>query len=107
MSNLINIQPSFLGLDSCDYNHIDNMRILEISPFETNMFQQFDADYGARVIRRSEPTPHYNCHGMTFASRRTGVFESRVVQQILNDDCYREVPEASVLPGDVILYFDL
>lgn len=107
MQNLIQLQPRFLSLDSCAYNHIDNIRLLEISPFEVNLFQIFDAEYGARVTRRGEPTPHYNCHGMTFASRRTGVIESTVVQQILDEDNYHEVPENSVLPGDVILYFDV
>jgi hypothetical protein len=43
---------------------------------------------------------------MTFASRRTGIFETWVINRILDDDGYREVTLDEVLAGDVILYFD-
>lgn len=106
MYNVIAVHPPHLALESCEHRHIDNERILEIAPTEANQFREFDSDFGDRVVRRSEPTPHYNCHGMTFASRRTGIFEESVIQQIIAEDRYFEVPEANVLPGDVILYID-
>ena len=99
-------RPKSLALETCRANAIDNERLYEISPSETNSFRDFDRDYGGNVHRRSNPTPHYNCHGLTFASRRTGIFENEVLQQILRDDGYLEVARDSVLPGDVILYFD-
>ena len=42
---------------------------------------------------------------MTFASRRTGIFERAVINQILDEDGYVEVSASQVLPGDVIIYF--
>jgi len=43
---------------------------------------------------------------MTFASRRTGIFETITVRQILNDDGYEEIShKEQVKAGDVILYF--
>jgi hypothetical protein len=97
--------PTTLALESCAARPIDNERLYEISAYETNLFRQFDADYGTNE-RRSDPTPIYNCHGLTFASRRTGIFESSTIGQILNEDGYVEIPQARVLEGDVIMYFD-
>jgi hypothetical protein len=49
-----------------------------------------------RVLR------HYNCHGLTFASRRTRIYD---VQQVLAEDAYEHIPLNEVEPGDVIVYF--
>jgi hypothetical protein len=105
MVKIISVRPPDLALHSCEYKQIDNERISEISTWEANQFKKFDEDYGSGVNRRSDPNPFYNCHGMTFATRRTGVFETAVVRQILDEDKYGEVPQMFVLPGDVILYY--
>lgn len=97
---------SQLALDSCQAKQIDNERVQEISPYETNLFRKFDTNYGLGIKRRSDPTPFYNCHGLTFASRRTGVFESDTVRQILTEDGYVEMTREEVMAGDVIIYFD-
>jgi hypothetical protein len=55
-------------------------------------------------IRGNEVVPHYNCHGLTFASRRTAVEDSAEVRKIIGEDGYTEVVGGDVLPGDVILY---
>ena len=55
--------------------------------------------------RRGGCSVRYNCHGLTFASRRTGIDDSECVRIILEDDEYEEVAPAAVLPGDVALYF--
>lgn len=47
---------------------------------------------------------YYNCHGLTFASRRTSVFRTADIQLILDEDGYEEVRETEVLPGDVAAY---
>lgn len=54
---------------------------------------------------RSHASARYNCHGLTFAARRTCIDEATSIARILNDDGYSEVPLAHVLPGDVVLYF--
>lgn len=54
---------------------------------------------------RNEPNPYYNCHGMTFASSRTRVFDGSI-GMILADDGYTEVTADEALPGDVVLYYN-
>src|SRR5436309_365990 len=48
----------------------------------------------------------YNCHGMTFACRRTGIHEQKVVELILRDDGFKAKPAKEARPGDVVLYFE-
>lgn len=55
---------------------------------------------------RKRPTGVYNCHGMTFLSRRALLIEDEAVEQILRDDTYYDVDQREVCPGDIILYFD-
>src|SRR5262245_35364311 len=52
------------------------------------------------AIHRHEigPCRTFNCHGLTFASRRTWIDKSGEVQKILDDDGYVEVPLAKVKP---------
>ena len=41
---------------------------------------------------------------MTFANRRTGIYDLSAIDRILKDDRYVEVDGKQILPGDVILY---
>jgi len=93
-------------LQTSEGTDIPNYQIREVSAFEANQFADLDANYGASTSRRAEPTPVYNCHGMTFASRRTGIYDDPALYTILREDRYVEVPRDDVLPGDVICYFD-
>ena len=70
---------------------------------EANYVPKLRAEFPDVEIRTSSD-PEYNCHGLTFASRRTGIHDPAVLSLILEDDRYREVPLTDVLPGDVILY---
>lgn len=54
---------------------------------------------------KSEPTSVYNCHGMTFANRRTNIFEVNEIAKILKDDNYSNVEIQDILPGDIALYY--
>ncbi len=83
---------------------IPNYQVKEISQFERNQFGAYERKFGTGVEIRSEATPLYNCHGLTFGSRRTGIYDPSVVELILKDDAYVDVPEDRVLPGDIILY---
>jgi hypothetical protein len=56
------------------------------------------------AIFRTGILPVYNCHGLTFASRRTGIDLPESVWRILDEDGYTEVPLGDVVPGDVIVY---
>ena len=53
---------------------------------------------------RSMPHPRYNCHGLTFGSRRAAI-DDAAITMILAEDGYQPVANrADVLPGDVALY---
>lgn len=54
---------------------------------------------------RNNPTDCYNCHGMTFASRRTGIYDTSSIYEIIKDDEYHEIAKETVLPGDIVLYY--
>ena len=54
---------------------------------------------------KSGPSSLYNCHGMTFANRRTGIYEIESINSILVDDKYIEVKIGEISPGDIVLYF--
>jgi hypothetical protein len=54
--------------------------------------------------RPTEPTYIYNCHGLTFASRRTAINDPVAVRKILAEDEYIRVPQGDTLPGDVVIY---
>jgi hypothetical protein len=50
----------------------------------------------------SEACPVYNCHGLTFGSRRTQVTHS--VLPILDDDGFDPIPEKEARAGDIVIY---
>jgi hypothetical protein len=51
------------------------------------------------------PTGVYNCHGLTFASRRTQITDTLAVRGIMEDDHYVAVM-GTARPGDIALYID-
>lgn len=60
------------------------------------------------VIKKVSANAIYNCHGMTFACRRTCIpdAEYKDIVNILSDDGYEKIRDAETLPGDVILYYE-
>ena len=90
-------------------NDIDNIQPWHYSAFEWNQFGPQSTKYEKMgAVRISEACPVYNCHGLTFANRRTQVEEAgeMTVAKILNDDGYQEVPEAQTKTGDVVVYYN-
>jgi len=84
---------------------IENSQFFEIAPHEKEQFKKLEALFPLVKIRNN-PTAIYNCHGMTFASKRTGINESDSLKQILKDDNYIEIQEKDILPNDIILFLD-
>jgi hypothetical protein len=76
----------------------------EISAFHRNWSAQIPHTF-KRVTARTGMSSLYNCHGLTFASRRTSIEDTTSLQHILADDNWREVKVEDVLPGDIVLYF--
>lgn len=75
----------------------------DISNWDRAHFGDIDQSWPL-AKKRCEPTGIFNCHGLTFASRRTSVSDSNEVRKILAHDGYEVVNKSDVLPGDVILY---
>jgi hypothetical protein len=48
----------------------------------------------------------YNCMGLVFASRRTGIDIDDSLNQILKEDGYKKIQLKDVQPGDVVIYLD-
>ena len=62
--------------------------------------------YPGATHRPTGPSSIYNCHGLTFAARRTGITQPAEVQKILTEDEYEEVQQAAARPGDIVLYYN-
>jgi len=57
------------------------------------------------VTTRGKVNSLYNCHGLTFASKRTCISEVADLEMVLKEDDYREIDFNETLPGDIVLYF--
>lgn len=55
---------------------------------------------------RRHATLDDNCHGMTFANRRTNIRLSQTVEQVIREDGYVVVADADVKPGDIAVYYE-
>jgi hypothetical protein len=61
-------------------------------------------NYRDAIHRKVGPCRTYNCHGLTFASRRTWIDKPTEVQKILDDDDYESIPKFEVERGDIAIY---
>lgn len=98
-------QPNELALMSCKRNQIKNERLLQLLEDDLQKGNRLEEKYNLAKFK-GEPTPTYNCHGMTFACRRTGISDLNTLRQVWEEDNYVEIKEiAKVLPGDIVLYY--
>jgi hypothetical protein len=71
-------------------------------------FRQAVSDYkkefSQAVHRDVGPCATFNCHGLTFGSRRTWISGSDQIQTILDEDDYATVDAKAALPGDIAIY---
>jgi hypothetical protein len=82
---------NFQGSEISDMTRLANLRVQKLHPQAT--------------LRRGE-SDVYNCHGLTFASRRTRIEDTSEVLKILSDDNWVEILEMKdVQPGDIVVYF--
>jgi hypothetical protein len=50
------------------------------------------------------PCGTFNCHGLTFAARRTLIHASSEIQKILVEDGYHNIVWSEVMAGDIAIY---
>ncbi len=99
-----NYQSQSIALQTRKGNDIQNYQSFKLSPWENKQIKVVLRNYPEAKVR-NDPTPIYNCHGLTFASRRTAIIDAQEIWNIIKDDNYNQITTDEVLPGDIILYF--
>jgi len=89
-------------------NDIDNLQPWSYAPMELQKLAEGIQKYELLGAKRvGEPCPVYNCHGLTFGSRRAEVdYHWPVISAILKDDGFIEIELHRTTEGDVVVYFD-
>jgi hypothetical protein len=83
---------------------------VELSPFERALCGKLVEDFrkqlpnSVEITERRGPTRSYNCHGLTFLSRRAWLGRQEALLATLRDDGYQRIALSDVLPGDIVLY---
>lgn len=67
--------------------------------------EEFQKRYPNATHRPCGPSRKYNCHGLTFAARRTWIWKASEIAKVLRDDEYQEVDLKEILPGDIAVYY--
>lgn len=89
----------------CEYQIRNNLdRRPEAYTLHASM-ERWKKKFPNELHRPVGPSHKYNCHGLTFASRRTEVENPQDILKILEDDDYRKVSPDTVLPGDIVIYY--
>ena len=73
-------------------------------PGDDLLSEDYKRDYPDADHRPTAPTRKYNCHGLTFASRRTWIWKASEIAKVLADDEYKPIDVHNVLPGDIVVY---
>jgi len=86
-------------------NHIPN-ELTHMEVWGDNLVvEEYKNKYPSGEHRPVGPSRKYNCHGLTFACRRTSIDDPKDVLMILTEDDYQEVQLNNVIRGDIAVYF--
>jgi hypothetical protein len=100
-----NIVDQPIVLQTARGTSIDNERTNEVTRWDIGSDDEMRKKYGFGAQQRSGIDPLYNCHGLTFASRRTRVPDASSVRTMIDEDGYQEIDRNRVLEGDVVVYY--
>lgn len=92
-----------IRLQSAKRRDIPNSQDSAIEAYERNWSEEIPRLHPEAVIL-SPLCADYNCHGLTFASRRAKITEAGVLGDVLGDDGFEEVANTDAAPGDVVVY---
>lgn len=109
MGHTDHLGRNHLALDTCKMRHIDNYQTHELTRLNWEQAAEQFRRYRNRLADFVGPaSPIYNCHGLTFAARRTQVDgSSHTIHWILEEDGYALLEHADLpRPGDVVIYYD-
>ena len=85
---------------------IDNVQEHDLTPFYLHQVEELNKEYeGTPVTFVNNASPIYNCHGLTFGSRRSMIWEPQEIMKIIEEDDYVMVDMKDVREGDIIIYF--
>ena len=93
-----------IRLETSKGRGIDNYQETQITNSHITWHRHLVKKY-RKAIPRTIQSPTYNCHGLTFGSRRTKIDKPTHIQRILDDDEYKPVEMKDVLPGDIVIYY--
>ena len=99
-------KPQTLALQTRKGGVISNsMNPTEMYVGVHNKIAALRTEYHEATHRNVGPSARYNCHGLTFAARRTGISDPAQVQKIILDDGYTELPMSEApSAGDIAIY---
>lgn len=88
-------------------NYIDNYQGFTTLLSERKSFEKLEKDsIKSGVSFKGNPTPLYNCHGMTFASSRTCIINDDEIDKIIREDQFEQIYDISnnLIIGDIAIY---
>ncbi len=97
--------PKPITVNTRKGNSIANDQAYEFSVYE---FRFLEEKFKKRFVTakfRPDPIPIYNCHGKSFASSRTWIYDDTALSQIINEDNIQMVPQDKAMIGDFIFYW--
>jgi hypothetical protein len=93
----------YIHLQSATGRNVPNEQETEISAYDSNYSAALPSKFlEAQFLTTARP--RYNCHGLTFASRRTTVKDGSMLRLILEDDGFSSIDRKATKCGDIILY---
>jgi hypothetical protein len=98
--------PRSIALATRTGREIPNVQDADLAPLQVKRYLMTCRNRFPRAEIRRLPTGQYNCHGMTFAFRRTQILVPDIVEKILEDDGYHRIRLSEVMPGDLVVYYE-
>ena len=102
--------PKSVPIYTARGNAIPNCQSDELTGLNWKDIRQLykDNTNNATVHFLAESCARYNCHGLTFGSRRAEIDgENSTISMILNEDCFVALKTSEpVQPGDIAIYYD-
>lgn len=96
--------PGTIHLETSKKTKINNEQYSRITLFDMEIIQRHEYEFSSKF--QGEPSPTYNCHDLTFASKRTGIYDDEEILKIIRDEYQEVINEREVIIGDVIIYYD-
>jgi len=104
MGALILMQAK-LGLETRRKSPVENYMNRDMPAAGLSLqIEAYKKKFPEALHRPVGPCNTYNCHGLTFGSRRTWIAKASEINRILEEDDYKVVGSKDVMPGDIAAY---